>query len=92
MNYRPLTMKSLLEEIVARQDNRELENPMEGLRSVFEPGEKAGDIFIALLHAASQRGLINGVSFTPKGALSPEDAVWDGARLTFAGKTMLSRL
>lgn len=92
MKFRPLTMRVLLEEIAARQDNMESENPMEGLRLVFEPGEKPGDMFIALLHTASQQGHISGVSFIPKGSSTPEDAVWDGARLTFAGKTALSKL
>lgn len=92
MKYQPLTLRALLEEIAARQDNRESENPMEGLRSAFEPGERAGDIFITLLHTASQQGLISGVTFVPNGSSNPEDAVWDGARLTFAGKTALSRL
>lgn len=91
-NYRTLSMKVLLEEISARQANQGLEKPMEGLRSVFEPGDKSGDIFVALLNTASQQGLICGVTFIPKGSSHPEEAIWDDARLTFAGKIALSQL
>lgn len=92
MKYRTLTMKVLLEEIATRQVMREAENPMEGLRSVFEPGEKEGDVFVRLLYAASEQGLISGVSFIPKHSPCPEEAIWDGARLTFAGKNALSKI
>jgi hypothetical protein len=92
MQYRPLSLQTLLEEIAVRQDNHEQENPMEGLRMAFEPGEAIGDEFISLLYRAVQQGLVSGVSFVFRDNGEPEEAVWSGARLTLAGRGLLRRM
>lgn len=78
-----------MEEIATRQVMRETGNSMEGLRSVFEPGEREGDHFISLLFRASEQGLISGVSFIPRNCPCPEEAIWDGVKLTDAGKNAI---
>lgn len=82
-------MKELLGEISARQDNIEHDRPMTGLRLAFVPGVKEGDIFINLLYTAFQQGLVSGVSFVYDSYGEPDEAVWDGARLTITGKRYL---
>lgn len=91
MKYQHLTMQSLLEEIALRQDCHEMNNPIEGLRLAFVPGEAVGEEFISLLYRAVQQGLVSGVTFLYKDNGEPDEAVWSGARLTVYGSRLLMR-
>lgn len=73
-----------------RQEERERDLPGEGLRNAFPPGDAVGDEFILLLHQAVQEGLVTGVSFVYGGDGLPFEAVWDGARVTIAGRKYLA--